>query len=186
MNSLEAQSRVVVSELDTAWCVDSRSRGSLPRQSRKAACPSNRLDIRLAGEEHELSGPHLLRVPHLRSAGLAGDLSTFPGDRRWHKMGLRWRDRLFAAAIDGAKTIRHFCCLTPRVSLFHSIRQTSCDCYHRYPSTATLDKLTSSSRAMNDVFATGSGLSLRLGIITLLLAYVIYAYIERRKEYEGR
>ena len=39
---------------------------------------------------------------------------------------------------------------------------------------------------MDDVFATGSGLSLRLGIVTLLLAYVIYAYIERRKEYEGR
>lgn len=38
---------------------------------------------------------------------------------------------------------------------------------------------------MDDVFATGCGPSLRLGIVTLLLAYVIYAYIERRKEYEA-
>ncbi|OCK99714.1 cytochrome P450 [Cenococcum geophilum 1.58] len=38
---------------------------------------------------------------------------------------------------------------------------------------------------MDDVFATGSGPSLRLGIVTLFLAYVIYAYIERRKEYKA-
>lgn len=38
---------------------------------------------------------------------------------------------------------------------------------------------------MDDVFAQGSGLNLRLGIVTLLLAYVIYTYIRRRKEYEG-
>jgi hypothetical protein len=38
---------------------------------------------------------------------------------------------------------------------------------------------------MDDVSAEGPRLSLRLGVVTIFLAYVIYAYIQRRKEYEA-
>ena len=38
---------------------------------------------------------------------------------------------------------------------------------------------------MDDVFAKGSELPLRLGVITLFLAYVIYTYMKRRREYEA-
>lgn len=39
---------------------------------------------------------------------------------------------------------------------------------------------------MDSVLANWSGLSLRLVVITLFLAYAIYIYIQRRKEYEVR
>ncbi|KAG9228053.1 cytochrome P450 [Amylocarpus encephaloides] len=38
---------------------------------------------------------------------------------------------------------------------------------------------------MDDVFAEGSRLTLRLGVVSLFLAYVIYAYVQRQNKYEA-
>lgn len=34
------------------------------------------------------------------------------------------------------------------------------------------------------ILSEGSNFSLRVGLVTLLLAYLIYAYIQKRREYE--